>query len=97
MPPETNPTRPPAGQVLDPGLYALARARWPGHAVTVAMLTDIAALTGRPPHIAATPEKVATLAIEMRREQRRRDSAAALKRDHRRLGFDPTHDYRKDV
>ena len=90
------PARPP-GHVLDPALYGLARAEWPGQPVTTTMLHDVAFMRGRSPFVAGTPESMAALKREQEREQQRRDAATTVRRDYGRLGFDPTRDYRKET
>ncbi|PPQ30580.1 hypothetical protein [Rhodopila globiformis] len=87
------PTLRPADTVTDPTLFARARARWPGHRVTAAMLADVARLEGRPLYVPATPEAVAAGLDEVRRENSRAAAAAGVQQDYARMGFDPAADY----
>lgn len=84
----------PGDRVTDPELFALARARWPGHAVTSQMLTDAARLENRPLYIAASPENVRAGLDEIARDRRANTARNEIAASYRRLGFDPSADYR---
>jgi hypothetical protein len=90
----TVPTFAPGDSITNPRLFALARERWPSVPVVSGMLADIAELTGEPLFVEATPENVKAGMIEAARERRRAEQTAEIAADYRRIGFDPSRNYR---
>ena len=90
------PSRLPPGHILNPGLRAEAKRLWPGHPVSETMLADAAKVSGMPMFIPATREAVAAGMAQLAAEQRQDAVKAQTAADYRRMGFDPTKNYREE-
>lgn len=83
----------PSDRVTDPELFQIARARWPGHAITSEMLTDAARLEGRPLYVPATREAVAAGMAEIAKDRRATVARNEIARSYKKMNFDPNADY----